>query len=83
MSDLPNMAISEKSVHRELSLDSVFTSNATSDLGYNDQTSSSQAIDPNFTESKLDTFVVDEHISEKEVDFSGKASEERFVQSDK
>ncbi|KAF8784884.1 Transmembrane protein KIAA1109 like protein [Argiope bruennichi] len=36
MSDLPNLTLPEKSVHRELSLDSVFTSSAAADLGYSE-----------------------------------------------
>ncbi|KFM73898.1 hypothetical protein X975_01882, partial [Stegodyphus mimosarum] len=49
MSDLPNMTLPEKSVHRELSLDSVFTSSAAADLGYSETPTPSHTVEGSST----------------------------------
>lgn len=69
-------------MYRELSLDSVFTSNAASDLGYGGQSSLSQGADVNSANTE-ELFAANEAAyTEKKAESPIKATDERFVQLD-
>lgn len=65
-----------------MSLDSVFTSNAASDMAYGGQTSAQQSIDSN--SSAQDSSITDHKlVSDREMDSPNKTCDDRFDQSDK
>nr|XP_042899305.1 transmembrane protein KIAA1109 isoform X2 [Parasteatoda tepidariorum] len=81
MSDLPNLALPEKSVHRELSLDSVFTSSATADLGYSETPTPSHTAEST-TAYKTDIYPLDPATSSESPSSSVEATVENAAKMD-